>query len=182
MLDELKALREKYKLPKGFLFVPDKLEISITRTSYDHLHLAYKEYFTYLPDQVLDIIMPATVEMLIQGYRIPRNQIGRISKNGIFIDLIGNAAMVTSTVLSELLIQKNFSGEDIEKIGSMGKETVKAFTDSSILEFEWNDKVQEEFFSVLEQLSSVTENNPLMLTEMQEIMKKYTQKLEKKEQ
>lgn len=77
MLDALRAVREKYKLPKGFLFVPDKLEISITRSSYDNLHLSYKEYFNYLPESVLNIIIPITINMMIQGFGIPKQQIER---------------------------------------------------------------------------------------------------------
>ena len=179
MLDELRTVREKYKLPKGFLFVPDKLEISITRSSYDKLHLSYKEYFNYLPEPVLNIIIPMTIDMMVQGLGIPKQQIERISKNGVSMELNGSVTMITATLLGELLIQKNFNENEIEKMVSTIKRTMKAITDSSNLEFEWNDKLEKEFFDILAQLLAVTQSNPLMLSEMQEIVNKYSQKIEK---
>lgn len=62
---------------------------------------------------------------------------------------------------------------------SMFKRTTKALTDSSNLEFEWNDKLEKEFFYNLSELLAITQSNPLMRSEMQEIVNKYSQRIEK---
>ena len=178
MLDELRVVKEKYKLPKGILFVPDRLEIAIKRNSYDNLHLSYKEYFDYLPDTVLDIVLPMTINMLVQS-GIPKQQIKRISKNGASMELNGSAEMITGMVLSELLIQKNFNEDEIEKLVIIIKRTIKGFTDSSNLKFEYNDELGKEFFNILAELLAVTQNNPSMALEVQEIVNKYSQTIEK---
>ena len=65
MLDEIRAVRDKYGLPKGIVFVPDKLEISLKRNSYDSFHLSYKERFEYLPNEILDIVVPISINLLV---------------------------------------------------------------------------------------------------------------------
>lgn len=100
-------------------------------------------------------------------------------KNAISTELNGSVTEITAFVLGELLIQKNFNENEIEKMVSMFKRTTKALTDSSNLEFEWNDKLEKEFFYNLSELLAITQSNPLMRSEMQEIVNKYSQRIEK---
>jgi hypothetical protein len=178
MLDELRAIREKYGLPKGILFVPDRIESSIKRNSYDNLHLSYKEYFDYLPDMVLDLVIPLTINMLVQT-GLPRERIERFAKNGVSVELDGNADSILGTLLSEILIQKRFNEEDIAKIVRIITRTRKALVDTSELEFEWNEEIGARYFDLLAQMGRVIQNNPSMLSEMEEVRKKYSDSIEK---
>lgn len=111
MFKEVIAIREKYNMPKSMMFVPDELKISVRRISYDKFHLSYKEFFTYLPNPILKIMMPLTINFLVQ-IGIPREWITRINENGVGIEADVNFLMIASFILPELLIQKRF--EDAE--------------------------------------------------------------------
>lgn len=178
ILDEIRALREKYGLPKGVMLVPDRLEISLERNSYDNFHLSYKEYFNYLPDFVLDLVIPITINMLTQT-GIPRERVVRIAKNGVGMEIDGTALMIMGLILSELSIQKRFTEEEITiLVSSLGK-LRRAFTDSQDLEFEWNNEIEERYFKNLEQTGAVVMANPSFVSEMEAIPKKYSESIEK---
>lgn len=178
ILDEIRALREKYGLPKGVMLVPDRLEISLERNSYDNFHLSYKEYFNYLPDFVLDLVIPITINMLTQT-GIPRERVVRIAKNGVGMEIDGTALMIMGLILSELSIQKRFTEEEITiLVSSLGK-LRRAFTDSQDLEFEWNNEIEERYFKNLEQTRAVVMANPSFVSEMEAIPKKYSESIEK---
>jgi hypothetical protein len=178
ILDEIRALREKYGLPKGVMLVPDRLEISLKRNSYDNFHLSYKEYFDYLPDFVLDLVMPIAINMLAQT-GIPRERVVRIAKNGVGMEIDGTALMIMGLILSELSIQKRFTEEETTILVSSLERLRRAFADSHDLEFEWNNEIAERYFKILEQTGAVVMANPSFVSEMEAIPKKYSESIEK---
>ena len=105
MLNELKRVREKYSLPKGIIFVPDKMEISVQRTSYGNFRLVYEEFFTYIPNLVVGAVITSTINMLTQ-IGLPKESITRINRNGVRLELSGNLYKIIGCILSELLIQQ----------------------------------------------------------------------------
>jgi len=178
MLDEMRAVREKYGLPKGILFVPDRIEISLKRNSHDNFHLSYREYFDYLPNLVLDLVLPVTINMLVQT-GIPRERIERIAKNGVGMELDGNALMVMGLILSELSMQKRFSEEETTNLTNSIARLRRAFTDFSDLEFEMNDEIAQRYLSILQQTGVFVMANPSFVSEMEVITKKYAASIEK---
>jgi hypothetical protein len=74
MCDDLQAIREKYGLPKGILFIPDRYEIAIKRNSYDRMYMDYKAFYDFLPDTALDIFIPLQINQLTQ-MGIPKEKI-----------------------------------------------------------------------------------------------------------
>jgi hypothetical protein len=178
MLDELRAIREKYGLPKGMLFSPNRLEISIKRNSYDNVHLSYKEYFDYLPDMLLDLVIPTSINMIVQN-GVPKERVERIGQNGVGLEIDGTTILVMSMVLSELAIQKRFTEKEFEDLMIASTRTVRALTETSGLEFEWTDEIGKRYWSALQQLGAVLKANPSVVSEMQAIQKKYSTSIEK---
>ena len=171
MLEEIKAIKEKYNMPKGILLVPDKLEISVQRNSYDQFHLSYKEFFNYLPNQIQDIAIPVTINTLIQT-GIPRERITRVANNGVAIEFDGNFLQIASALFAELLIQRRFDDDEIISFFSSVARIRKAFTDLSELEFEWNSDIEKRFYSNLENLFKLMQEHPSLLMEIEAIAKK----------
>ena len=178
MLDEIRAVRDKYGLPKGVIFVPDRIEISLKRNSYDRLHLSYKEYFDYLPDEILNFAIPNVIAMLVQT-GIPREQIERIATNGVRMELDGTSLLIISAILSELSLQKRFTEEEIVQSLKVILALRKTLTDFSELEFVWNSEISQRFLKNLEQMRKISLENPTLSSEMENIMKKYAPSSEK---
>lgn len=178
MLEELRAIRDKYGLPKGMLFSPNRLEISLKRNSYDNVHLSYKEYFDYIPDMMLDLIVPISINMIVQ-IGVPKERVERIGRNGIGVEIDGTTLLAIAMVLSELAIQKKFTEEELEALFTGTKRTVKTFTETSNLEFEWTDEISERYLNNLQQTGAICMANPSIASEMEAVQKKYAVSIEK---
>ena len=174
MLKEMKRLKEKYSLPKSMLFVPDKLEISLQRNSYDNFHISYKEFFNYIPDLLLDVVITMSINALVQ-MGMPREWITQIDKNGVGIEANGNVFLIAGFILPELLIQKRLEDAEISSFFSLVARSRKAFTDFFELEFEWNSETEKKFQDLLDSSIRVMQEHPSMVKEMEAIVKKYTQ-------
>jgi len=145
MVDEMRALREKYAMPKGILLVPDKLEIQVQRIAYDRFHLSYKEYFNYLPNEVLNMVAPMTMNMMSQ-IGIPKEKVTRIAENCVGIELDGDFFQIAGAVLAELLLQRRLNEDETISFFSTVAKAVKALCEWSSLEFEWNSEIQQRYF------------------------------------
>jgi hypothetical protein len=179
LLDDVKALMEKYSMPRGIILVPDKLEILIQRNS-NNFHLSYRESFTYLPNHVLDVAIPVTINTLVNtGF--PRESITRISNNCVGLEINGSYEQVLGAVLNEILIQKRLSEDELVSFLSFVARMRKALTDLSDLGFEWNSETEKTFYGNLENLFKVMQEHPSFLSEMQAIVTKYTNQKEKSE-
>jgi hypothetical protein len=174
MVDEMRALREKYAMPKGILLVPDKLEIQVQRIAYDRFHLSYKECFDYLPNEVLNIVIPATMNMMGQ-IGVPKEKITRIAENCVGMDLDGDFVLIVGAVLAELLIQKRFDEDETVSFLSTIARIVKAFSEWSSLEFEWNSEIEKRYYDSIRKLSEIMQTHPTLLSEIEAIVKKCAQ-------
>jgi hypothetical protein len=174
MLGEIKAIREKYGMQKGLIFVPDKLSISIERISYDNFHLSYAESFNYLSSEVLDMVVPVSINMLVQmGF--PRERVTRISENSVGIEMDGDLLLILGLVLSELFIQKRFEDTEISLLFDTVQKSRKAFTESADFEFEWNSDIEKRFDDIMSNTFKVMQEHPSIVSELEAVVKKYTQ-------
>lgn len=178
MLTEIKAVMDKYGMPKGIVLVPDRLEISIKRNAYDSFHVSYKEYFEYLPQEIREIAIVNGINFLIQS-GIPKERIARTANNGVGWELDGKAILAPAMVIPEFLIQKRFSEEELEELFSLIKKGLKSFKDMVDFEFEWNDEIAKKFLNNLIQVGTIMEKNPSLRSELEAIPKKYTESIEK---
>jgi len=175
MFDEIKAVREKYNLPKGVWFVPDRLEISVQRVSYGSFHLSYREFFNYLPSQIIEMVMPTSISCLIQ-MGIPREHIRRTGKNAVEVKLDGDLLSIASVIFTEFLLQRRFDEEtEISSFLDIVKRVRKGFVEFSDLEFEWNGEIEKRFYGNLDKLLRVVQENPSAMAEIEAVVKKHTQ-------
>jgi hypothetical protein len=178
ILDETKAVMDKYGLPKGIILVPDRLEISIKRNAYDSFHVSYKEYFEYLPREIVDIAIVNGINFLIQS-GIPKERIERIANNGVGWELDGDAILAPAMVIPEFFIQKRFSEEETEQLLSLIKKGLKSFKELVDFEFEWNDEIATKFLKNQIKMGTIMEKTPSLRSELEAIPKKYTETIEK---
>jgi hypothetical protein len=170
MVDEMRKLREKYAMPKNILLVPDKLEIQVQRIAYDRFYLSYKEYFSYLPNEILNLFVPATMNIMSQ-IGVPKEKVTRIAENGVGIELDGNLSIIAGAVLRELLIQKRFNEDETVSFFSTIARTVKALNEFSNVEFEWNSEIEKRYFDTMMKLSEVIQAHPTLSSEIEAIVK-----------
>jgi hypothetical protein len=176
MCDDLKAIREKYGLPKGILFIPDRYEIAIKRNSYDRMYIDYKEFYDFLPDTALDIFIPMQINQLTQ-MGIPKEKIGRIGKNCIGIELVASASFILCTVLGQLALQKWFTDQELDRMMNGTKLMRKIMTDAYDFEFKWDSAIEAKYASFLMKFGQILLENPAARIESEEVMKKYAQEV-----
>ena len=174
MVDEMRKLREKYAMPKSVLLVPDKLEIQVQRIAYDRFHLSYKEYFSYLPNEIFNLVVLTTMNIMSQ-IGVPKEKVTRIAENGVGMELDGDFSIIAGAVLSELLIQKRFNEDETISFFSKVARTVKAFNEWSSAEFEWNSEIEKRYFDTMEKIFEIVQAHPTLSSEIEAIKKKCSQ-------
>lgn len=174
MVDEMRKLREKYAMPKSVLLVPDKLEIQVQRIAYDRFHLSYKEYFSYLPNEILNLVVPATMNIMSQ-IGVPKEKVTRIAENGVGMEWDGDFSIIAGAVLSELLLQKRFKEDETISFFSTVARTVKALNEFSNVEFDWNSEIQERYYDTMEKIFEIVQAHPMLSSEIEAIVKKCSQ-------
>lgn len=175
-IKEVTALKKRYKAPEGLLFSPDRLEITVKRIGNNKHSLYYREFFDYLPDYACDLVIPLTMQALVQ-IGIPKEQIKRISPNGVSLELEGDISGITVAILSELMIQKKWTEEEISKAFDICKDTTNNLTSMSKLIFEWSDQNLQEFLFASTKILEVIQN-PLFIADMKGLNEKYSKTFE----
>lgn len=174
MVDEMRKLREKYAMPKSILLVPDKLEIQVQRIAYDRFHLSYKEYFSYLPNEIFNLFVPPTMNIMSQ-LGVPKEKVTRIAENGVGREMDGDLFIIAGAVLRELLIQKRFNEDETISFFSTIARTVKALNEFSNVEFEWNSEIEKRYFDTMDKIFEIGQAHPTLSSEMEAIKKKCSQ-------
>ena len=64
LFSEINTVFKKYGVGKGVGFVPDRLEVVMDRATSGACTLIYREFFTYLPPDVMELAMGNAVEFL----------------------------------------------------------------------------------------------------------------------
>lgn len=178
IFDELRVVREKYGLPKGIIPVPDRLQITLKRNSYDNFHLSYREYFEYLPDEILDFVIPTTINSLVQ-MGMPKDRIVWNPHNCVGVELDGDWFLMMGVILREVAIQKRFSDEELDQISNATKREMKSLSEFSSLEFDWNEEKSRNFINNSMQMMTAIQRNPSVVFEMENVMQKYYTLIEK---
>jgi hypothetical protein len=172
MIKEINAIKEKYKIPKGMLFMPDRLEFSVKRTGYNKLHLVDREFFDYLLSYACFAIIPFTINALVQ-FGIPEQKIERIGENGVQIVIDGNVLTCTATVVSEMLAQKKYQEEDFEKLRKGLKSNIETLTQMSDQVFDWNEESFKQFSNTMSLMVEISKNHPEINQEMMTVIEKH---------
>lgn len=171
MIAEIRALNEKYGVPRGIVFVPDKLEISLQRRETSKFSMSYQETFSYLPEYALNIATEALMQMIRQS-GLPFSNVTRVEK-GVRMEMTADLPVILSAILAELSIQRPL--EDVEFLDIVGDARIgkRMFTGFSDLCWTWNDDVAKRLDNTLHTFDKIMAEHPSYGLEMGNIVRKY---------
>jgi hypothetical protein len=173
LFGEINTVFKKYGVGRGVGFVPDRLEVKMERSASGACTLIYREFFTYLPPDVMELAMGNAVEFL-SGLGVPKDKIKPLDA-GVEVTLEGDARIAYFPML-EMLIQDRGIGGSVDSALDGLKGSIHSLME--LFEFAWGwDAASEEMWrSNVEKLRSVIEANPGMQAEIEDIVKRYSGK------
>lgn len=174
MLREIKAIQEKYGVPKGVIFVPDKLEITLQRLATDKFSLSYQESFSYLPEYASNFATQTAIQLLQQS-GLPISNITRLEK-GVKMEMTTDLPPIVAMILSELIMQRLLEESEFLNIVIAAKKGKEMFTSVSDPCWTWNENIANRLNNLLQKLIQIVVEHPSYLSEMEEIVRKYMPK------
>ena len=171
LFKEINEVFKNYGVGRGVGFVPDKLEVKLERSASGTCSLVYREFFTYLPPEVMEVAMSNAVEFL-SGMGVPRERIKSL-ESGVEVTIEGNARIAYFPIL-EMLIQDREIAKNINQALESMKESIRSLTE--LFDFAWSwDKASEEMWrSNIAKLNEIIEENPGMQAEIEAIVKRHS--------
>ncbi|MFP3951498.1 MAG: hypothetical protein ACLFVP_05105 [Candidatus Bathyarchaeia archaeon] len=172
LFKEINEVFRRYEISKGIGFVPDDLEIHLSREE-DLYKLEYVERFTYLPSKIRDTATDNAVRLLM-NMGVPKSGIETL-EDGVRVKMSGHHRVVLFPIL-ELLIQNPRIEEELpERLGEI-RNAIESLT--SLLEFQWNydDETREEIKRSINDLAKIIEENPEIQREVEDIIKRHMEK------
>ena len=156
-------MEEKKELAEGFLglvkamqikFLPDIIEVKLARSE-NQAELCYKEYFTYLPKEVQDFVMPISmkaIELLSKTMQVEM-KLSRIEQ-GVEVDFKGPPEVVVAMPLVETLM---FGTTNMDKARNLTEAMLKGLqaTSSGKVFRNWDASAKNEVEQVMNGLKFV---------------------------
>jgi hypothetical protein len=173
LFGEINDVFKRYGVGKGVGFVPNRLEMTMDRAASGACTLIYREFFTYLPLDVMALAMGNAVEFL-GSLGVPKEKIKPL-EGGVEVTLEGDARIAYFPML-ELLIQDRGVAGNIDSALDGLKGSIRTLME--LFDFAWGwDSVSEAMWrSNIEKLDEVIKANPGMQGEIEEIVKRHTGK------
>lgn len=171
---ELNELREKYSIPKGIGFVPDKIVIELERKENDKFKLDYYEYFNYVPPHILNQVIPLTIT-LMQQMGVPSEATCQL-ENGIYIKLEGYSSVIFHPII-ELFLQSEKNTQNIENSLVLLHDMIMMFLNTINFKYEYTTEIENEFLSNLLRMQQLMLNNPTISKEFEALHRKYSESL-----
>ena len=173
LFGEINAVFKKYGVGRGVGFVPDRLEVKMERTASGECTLVYREFFTYLPPDVMELAMGNAVEFL-GGFGVPKEKIKPLEA-GVEVTLEGDARIAYFPMLEMLLQDHGIAGNVDSALDGL-KGSIHNLMDLFDFTWGWDSASEEMWRSNVEKLSAVIEANPGMQAEIEDIVKRYSGK------
>jgi len=173
LINEINKVLHEHGIKKGIGFVPDDLEIKVTRKNGVY-NLIYVEKFTYLPDEIRSSAIDNAVQLL-RNMGLQEQGIETL-ETGVKVTLTGDHRVLQFPIL-ELLIQNpeivNTLPEQLDEINT----TVESLTKS--LAFHWtiDEETNTEIKNSVTDIAQILEENPDIQKKIHEIMKKHTNQI-----
>ena len=169
---EINEVFKKYGVEKGVGFVPDRLDISLERGATGLCTLVYREFFTYLPPDVMEVAMGNAVEFL-GGLGVPRERIKKLDR-GVEVTLEGDARIAYFPMLEMLIQDRGVAGNVDAALDSL-KGSIRSLMDLFNFTWGWDKESEAMWRSNVTRLNEVIETNPGMQREIEEIVKRHSQ-------
>ncbi len=168
---EINSIFKKYGLGKGLGFVPDRLEITLERARSGSIILVYREFFTYLPAEVMEVAVGNSVDFL-SGMGVPREKVKRLD-SGVEVRLEGDARIIYFPILEILIQDREIASRIDGACGSM-RESLTGLTGLFDFAYAWDSEAEARWRSGVAKLSEVIAGNPEMQREIEELVRKRT--------
>jgi hypothetical protein len=170
LLGEINAVFKKYGVGKGVGFVPDRLEIVMNRSLSGACTLVYREFFNYLPSDVMELATGNAVEFL-GGLGVPRESI-KMLDGGVEVTLKGDARIAYFPMLEMLIQDKGVVGSVDSALDGL-KTSIKSLMELFDFAYGWDAASESLWRSNVERLGEIIEANPGMQAEIDEIVKRH---------
>ncbi|MBD3173362.1 hypothetical protein GF326_12935 [Candidatus Bathyarchaeota archaeon] len=170
LFKEINEVLHEYGITKGIGFVPDDLEIHLSRKNKVY-QLRYIERFTYLPDEIRTAAIDNAVHLL-RNMGVQEQGIETL-ENGVKVTITGDHRVLQFPIL-ELLIQNPNIEETLPRQLEEINNRIESLTKS--LAFHWaiNEKTHTEIQNSITDIAEILKENPDIQRKVEEIMKKHT--------
>jgi hypothetical protein len=175
LFNEINQVFKKYGLPRGIGFVPNKININFERKNESLFSLIYEEYFTYLPDELLDDSRENAIDFL-KKFGVPSDSIIKFDK-GVQVKLEGDVHIIDFPILELIIQNKNFIN-DMSSLCDEVKSSLTKLTELFELTYDIKSEDHLTLVNYLGHVRKILEDNPEIQLEIEEIVKKYTQILD----
>ncbi len=167
---EINAVFKKYGVGRGVGFVPDRLEITMDRDASGACRLIYREFFTYLPPDVMELAMGNAVEFL-GGLGVSRERVRRLD-GGVEVTLEGDARVAYFPMLEMLIQDRGIAGNADAALDGL-KASIRSLMELFDFAYGWNAASESLWRRNAERLGEVIEANPGMQGEIDEIVRRH---------
>jgi len=171
LFKEINDVFKKYGVGKGVGFVPDRLEVKLERAPSGSFSLVYREFFGYLPPEVMEIATGNAVEFL-SGMGVPRERIRSLDA-GVEVTIAGDARIAYFPIL-EMLIQDREVARNLEIAFDSMKGSIRSLMELFDFAWEWDSTSENMWRSNVAKLNEIIEENPGMQKEIEEIVKRHS--------
>jgi hypothetical protein len=176
LLREINDIFKRYGISKGVGFVPDRLEIKLERAPSGVYFLVYREFFTYLPPEVMEVAMGNAVEFL-SGMGISRDRIKSLDA-GVEVTIEGDARVVYFPIL-EMLIQDRGIAASLDSVFESMKGSIQSLMELFDFAWAWDPASKHMWRGNVTKLNQIIEENPNMQLEIEEIVRRHSPYSEK---
>jgi hypothetical protein len=172
MLQDIQQLYQKYNLPKMIGFVPDRLEIAVTRHGSNQFTLDYTECFTYLPDHALDTARENAIQLMQQN-RVPIEEIQPVER-GMRLRITSDARIMLYLILELLMQLENTEDAVKSQLNSIYHQyqLFKTFFD---VYGHWNAEVDRTFAQRAAAFDVILDEHPTFIDELMALLQKSMQ-------
>ena len=171
VVQAIHALYQKHQLPKMLGFVPDRLEITVTRHPDQQFTLHYTERFLYLPDGALDAARDNALQLLHQ-LQVPIETLQPVDK-GVQLRLTSDARLIWHLIL-ELLMQLRQPAATLRAQLDTLFQQYQLFHALLDTQWHWDDTVAQSFAHIATTLETLTQDHPTFYEELMTILKHAT--------
>jgi len=170
MFKELQEIYQKYGLPKGMGFVPDRLEITLQRREGDRFELTYSEFFSYLPSEVFSTARENVTQFFEKMGLLPE-AIDHLP-DGVKVHINGDFRVALFVMLETLLQNRNIKSELPHYMGLIGT-YLDIYSDLFSFHWDFEEETRRKWTDYLTILDRVVQENPSISSEIQEVLKKH---------
>ena len=170
-VDAIHALYQKHQLPRMLGFVPDRLEITVTRHPDQQFSLRYTERFLYLPDGALDTARDNALQLLHQ-LQVPLETLQPVDK-GVQLQLTSDARLIWHLIL-ELLMQLRQPAATVRAQLDTLFQQYQLFRALLDTQWHWDNAVAQTYAHVTTTLDTMMQDHPTFYEELMTLLKQAT--------